>query len=141
MSYEIQRLELDTKIRSIQSIAPFDCYTQDGIVNIDRWRTQKIRPLFIGKEGYEKGDRIESSVTKWLDNEPEDACRAAPRTWQTTAYTSFGLQHDLINRAQMPGLHAAPGVIDSLRTIAFINVGKYGADTSTPWKRLDALYQ
>lgn len=141
MSYEQKCQELDQRIRSIQKIEPFDCYIQDGIVNIERWRNQQIRPLFIGKEGYELGEKIESSVTTWLNDTPEDACWASPRTWQTIAYTSFGLQNDCIPFGQMPWIHEDSKVGDALRTIAFINVGKYGAERTTPWKRLNGLYQ
>jgi len=80
MTYEQQCQELDKRIRSIQKIAPFECYIQDGIVNIERWRKQEVRPLFIGKEGDEKGDTTETSANKWLNDTPGNACWASPRT-------------------------------------------------------------
>jgi hypothetical protein len=141
MTYEQKCQELDQRIRSIQMIEPFDCYTQDGIINVERWKNQQIRPLFIGKEGYELGERKESSVTTWLNDTPEDACRASPRTWQTIAYTSFGLQNAFMPFERMPWIHEDDRIIDSLRTIAFINVGKYGAEKTTSWGRLNGLYQ
>ena len=141
MSYEKQCQELDVKIKRIQQIGSSDCYIQDGIVNIENWRKQQIRPLFIGKEAYYNGENTNWAIKNWLDDTPEDACRASPRTWQTTAYTSFGLQHGFENYSSIPWPHEDTRVIDALRTIAFINVGKLGGDTTTSWNRLDTLYR
>jgi len=43
--------------------------------------------------------------------------------------------------SKIPWIHDDSRIIDALRSIAFINVGKYGAETVTPWQRLHDLYQ
>ena len=104
MNYEKRSQELDMKIRSIQEMAPLDCYIADGVVNIERWRKQQVRPLFIGKEAYEKGDRNHWSINTWLNDKPQEACNASPRTWQTTAYVSYALQNGISDYDSLPSI-------------------------------------
>jgi hypothetical protein len=143
MSYEQQCQQLDEKIKSIQNIPPFDHYTLDGIANIDQWRKQAIRPLFIGKEAH--GDAYGKKVwdmRDWLNVNPrEDVCAATPSTWPRAAYISFGLQNGMMEYDDIPHLDNDIRVAEALRTVAFINVGKYTAESNTPWRRLNALYQ
>jgi hypothetical protein len=141
MTYEQKHQELDRRIRSAQKLEPLGCYITDGIVDIDQWRKQAIRPLFIGKEAYEQGDRTEWSASEELKNNPREACRASPRTWKTTAYVSYALQHGLTEYDKLPDIAEDEAVVKSLNSIAFINVGKCGAETQTPWERLDSLYR
>ena len=140
MTYEQKRWELDQRIRSTQKLEPLSCYITDGIVDIEQWQKQAIRPLFIGKEAYEHGDRTEWSANKELKKDPWEACRASPRTWRTTAYVTYALQHDLAEYDNLPEISEDEEVKKSLHSIAFINVGKYGAETQTPWERLNSLY-
>ncbi|GAA4494724.1 hypothetical protein GCM10023172_05360 [Hymenobacter ginsengisoli] len=102
MTYEQKHRELDQRIRGAQKIAPLDCYITDGIVDVEQWKKQSIRPLFIGKEAYELGDRMEWSANGELKKDPWEACRASPRTWRTTAYVSYSLQHGLVEYEQLP---------------------------------------
>lgn len=140
MTFEQKQQELDQRIRSIQKLEPLECYTQDGIVNVERWQQQEIRPLFVGKERYELGDDEETQAHQELNDTPGEVCWASPRTWYTTAYVSFGLQNDFVSFNQMPRFQDDDRIVDSLRTIAFINVGKYGGDKTTAWERLNDLY-
>ena len=143
MSYEQQCQQLEEKIKSIQSIPPFDHYTLDGIVNIDQWREQAIRPLFIGKEphGEAYGQDV-WSMRNWLNKNPkEDACAATPHTWPKTAYISFSLQNGMMDYDDIPFLDDDVRIAEALRAIAFINIGKYTAKSTTPSNRLASLYQ
>ena len=140
MDYQKQCQEFDTKIRSIQKIEPLDCYISDGVVNIEKWRHQQIRPLFIGKEAYDKEGRLLWNYTDWLNNQPQDAFSASPRTWPTTAYLSFALQNEFKNYNDIPFIQDDERVANALQNIAFINIGKYGAETKTPARRLEELF-
>ena len=104
MDYQEHCQELDTKIRSIQKMEPFGCYTLDGIVNVENWRKQQIRPLFIGKEPHGTGyDQEVWSMANWLNENPkEDACDATPHTWPKTAYISYALQNGFAQYDDMP---------------------------------------
>lgn len=142
MTYEQKYQELDQRIRSVQRLAPLQCRIRDGIVAVERWRLQDIRPLFIGKEAYEKSGSTSWAIHDLLNNAPQALCFArSHRTWQTTAYVSFGLQNGLMPFRQMPRIQNDSSLIDALRSIAFINVGKYGAKITTPWQRLHDLYR
>ena len=140
MTYEQKHQELDRRIRSAQKLEPLDCYITDGIVDMEQWQKQTIRPLFIGKEAYEHGERTEWSANEELKKDPREACRASPRTWQTIAYVSYALQHGITEYDKLPAIRNDEEVVKSLRSIAFINVGKCGAETQTPWNRLNNLY-
>lgn len=141
MDFQKQCQDLDTRIRSVQHIEPMQCYVRDGIVNIDNWRNQTIRPLFIGKEAHGEGFGESSwSITNWIDKHPTDVCRDSPRSWQKTAYTSHALQNEFMNYNDMPWIRDDKKVAKSLRNIAFINIGKFTAETSTPYSRLVKLY-
>jgi hypothetical protein len=141
MDYQKQCQELDTKIRSIQKIEPLNCYVKDGIVNIENWRKQTIRPLFIGKEAHGDGDGKSTwSITNWMNEDPIDVCRSARHSWQKTAYIGYALQNGLAYFDDVPTIKNDNSVAEALRHIAFINVGKYGAETSTPWPRLNSMY-
>ncbi|WP_201987128.1 hypothetical protein [Hymenobacter rubidus] len=141
MDYQKQSQELDARIRSIQKIEPLNCYVRDGIVNIESWRKQNIRPLFIGKEAHGDGDGESTwSITNWLNKYPSDVCRDSPRSWQKTAYTSHGLQNGFMDYDDMPWIRDDSRVAEALRNIAFINIGKYAAETTTPFSRLNKLY-
>lgn len=141
MHYEKQRQELDNKIRNRQSIADGDCYIADGIVNIDTWRQQKIRPLIIGKEAYDNGGRADWNYCEWLRNHSNEAFSASRRTWETMAYTSFGLQNNFTEYDKMPWLKDDCRVSTALQATAVINVGKLGGENTTSWARLNELYQ
>ena len=143
MDYQEHCQELDTKIRSIQKMEPFGCYTLDGIVNVENWRKQQIRPLFIGKEPHGTGyDQEVWSMANWLNENPkEDACDATPHTWPKTAYISYALQNGFAQYDDMPHINQDKKIAEALRHIAFINVGKYTAETTTPWPRLNELYR
>ncbi len=141
MDYQKQCQDLDARIKSIQRIEPMKCYVRDGIVNIEKWRNQTLRPLFIGKEAHGEGFGESSwSITNWIDKYPADVCRDSPRSWQKTAYTSHALQNAFMDYDDMPRIRDDKQVAESLRNIAFINIGKFAADTSTPHSRLQKLY-
>lgn len=143
MTFEQKQQELDQRIRSIQEIEPFDHYTLDGVISIENWRKQEVRPLFIGKEAHgEAYGKPVWSMCEWLSDDPKgDVCAATTHTWPKTAYVSFGLQNGFLDYDSMPWLSEDIRVAESLRSIAFINIGKYTADTKTPWSRLNALYK
>jgi hypothetical protein len=107
---------------------------------MEQWKKQIIRPLFIGKEAYELGDRTKWSANGELKKDPWEACRASPRTWRTTAYISYSLQHNLVEYGKLPEIAENEKVVNALHSIAFINVGKCGAETQTPCERLNELY-
>lgn len=142
MTYKEKARAVEEKLKKLQQIEPLNIYVRDGIVNIDSWTRQAIRPLFIGKEAHGDGFGQDSwSITKWLDEDPLDVCISARHSWQKTAYISHGLQNNFMLYDDIPFIRNDARVADALRAIAFINVGKYGAETRTPWSRLDALYQ
>lgn len=141
MNFSEQCQKLDARIRSCQVIEPFGCYVTDGIVNLDKWRLQKIRPLFIGKEAH--GDGFGNplwSIVNWLDKDPAEVCYESPYSWHKTAYISYSLQNHFIPDSQIPWIRDDESVAEALRTIAFINIGKYTAETTIPWNRLASLY-
>ena len=141
MDYQNQCQELDTRIRSTQKIGPEDCYISDGIVDINAWRQQKFRPLFIGKEAYDYAERPLWNYTDWLKNSPQEAFSASRRTWGATAYISYALQNGMNAYSKLPRLSEDEQVDNALQTIAFINVGKLGGKNKTSWFRLNSLYQ
>ncbi len=142
MNYKEKVQAIDIKLRSLQKIAPLNVYVKDGIVNIEQWQKQSIRPLFIGKEAHGDGfNQKEWSITSWIDKDPNEVCRSARHSWQKTAYVSHALQHNFIDYDDIPYIRDDKRIAESLRSIAFVNVGKYGAETTTPWRRLDSLYK
>lgn len=142
MSYEERAQALNSKLRGLQKITPMNVYVRDGIVNMEQWRKQLIRPLFIGKEAHSDGfNQEEWSITGWIGKDPNEVCRAARHSWQKVAYISHALKHSFMGYNDIPYIRDDKRIAEALRTIAFINVGKYGAETMTPGARLSALYK
>lgn len=137
MDYLEQWQHVERQLRNIQQISPLNGYIRDGIVKLDNWRSQSIRPLFIGKEAYGSG---EWSITEHCMNQgPVEFCRKSPRSWPKTAHISYALQNGLLE--YNAAIRNSVKVSESLRNIAFINVGKHGAAKQTPAQRLAALYK
>jgi len=142
MDYKEKCQILDAKILASQQIKPLDLYIRDGIVNLDSWSKQSIRPLFIGKEAYGEGFGGNTwSITSWLDNHSLDVCLNSPRSWQKTAYISYALQNNFTVYDNISYIRQDHRVANALKSIAFINVGKCSGDSRTPWQRLEALYK
>ena len=138
MDYHQNWKLVESHLKTIQKIQPLNGYIRDGIVNLEKWQVQQIRPLFIGKEAHGKG---EWSITDHCMNaKPAEFCRESPRSWPKTAAISYALQNGFLDYSQIHSIRKAARVSESLRNIAFINVGKHGAATTTPPKRLSALY-
>lgn len=139
MHYQQQWQEIEKQLRSIQQIKPLSGYIRDGIVDVELWRNQTIRPLFIGKEAY--GDGGWSITEHGLKNNPAEFCRKSPRSWRKVSYISYALQNNLLPYANFQAVRHTDKVAESLRNIAFINVGKHGGARNTPATRLVKLYQ
>jgi hypothetical protein len=110
----------------------------DGIVDETRWSSQELRPLFIGKEPHDSGGG-DWSIADTLRVEPNKLLNGAWQTWRPTAYIAWSLFNGFPAYQDIPS-HDDPRVMDALRNIAFINIGKLPGDTSTSDQRLETLY-
>ena len=136
MTHQEKWADLNVRIKSAQKIEPLKGFVRDGVVNLEKWCSQSIHPLFIGKKAHGKDDW---SITEHCMNaRPVQFCRDSPRSWPKTAYISYALQHNFAE--YNAAIRSSASVSEALRNIAFINVGKYGAGTQTPPKRLTDLY-
>ncbi|WP_157547485.1 hypothetical protein [Hymenobacter sp. DG25A] len=139
MSYLDKWANIEARLKNIQSLPPLSGYIRDGIVNIDNWQNQEIRPLFIGKEAY--GDGGWSITEHALNENPAEFCRRAPSSWRKTSVISYALQNSLAAYSDIYPIRNSNKVAESLRSIAFINVGKHGGGKTTSPQRLTDLYR
>lgn len=139
MSYQENWADVEARLRSIQLIPPLSGYIRDGIVNMDNWQNQRVRPLFIGKEAY--GENGYSITEHCMNTKPVKFCQESPRSWRKTSVISYALQNSFASYEEIHSIRNSEKVAKSLRNIAFINVGKYGAGKTTPMQRLSELYR
>lgn len=154
MSYAEQWKKLEAELKAMPKFGKG--YVRDGIVSLDDWQNQKIRPLFIGKESHggdgankKPEDAFYWSMTehtlfgagekaKTVGTKLEKALRPS---WAKTSYISYALQHDCAPYSRLHPIRHARAITQALHNIAFINVGKQVGDKTTSPSRLAELYK
>ena len=150
MRHQEKWTDLNNRLKSAQRIEPLNGFVRDGIVNLEKWHNQKIRPLFIGKEAHPGKKKLDTShkdhgwsmtehtLSKAGEKTKLDA--ALRYSWTKIAYISYALQNNFQDYDQNHTDRKKLPIIQSLHNIAFINIGKQIGATQTDYKRLGNLY-
>lgn len=154
MSYAEQWEKLEAKLKALPKFGKG--YVRDGIVSMNDWQNQEIRPLFIGKEshGGDGANKKPEDAFYWSMTEHtlfgagEKAKTAGTKlekalrpSWAKTSYISYALQHDCALYSQLHPIRHTRAITQALHNIAFINVGKQVGDKTTSPSRLTELYK
>lgn len=102
----------------------------DGIISEKDYANAKFKILWILKEPYDNynGDGGWDTRNDILLKMGSDQCYSKIKTWKTIAYISYGI----LNGKQYNDITKDSLVYDALKSIAYINVSKYPAETTSP---------
>jgi hypothetical protein len=137
---------LDIKIRN--HFKPFEgpnkLLITDGIVNMDQYFNSPIKIMWILKEPYDLGNSLGGG---WCMREGLNGKRAngenkdSHTTWHPITYVTYGILNNYCRYEKMPKINADVSMNSYLRKIAFINVNKLPANTTTNSRLLSSTYQ
>lgn len=109
----------------------------DGIINESIYNSGIPKILWILKEPYDSGDGLGGWDSR-IDIDKNAETYFAYRTWKKIAYCSYGI----INNVSYEKAKEESKVFESLRSIAYINLSKIPAETTSPnrWKYFEKVY-
>lgn len=115
----------------------------DGIVNIEEYYFSPLKILWILKEPYDKENQgeCEWNLAELLGTEGFlNKIGGARSTWHPIIYTTYAILHN-IPFDGMSFIKDEPGMANILKKIAFINVHKFPAGTTSVNSEISAAYR
>ncbi len=116
---------LDNLLKEWKLKYPDSVFISDGIVNKEKWKTQKVRPLFLLKEAY-GGDSDWDLIDDYLSNfiNDSDNTPIKSRTWRRVVQWTHGIFNtNKTTLAQLPSSFSENSA-EWLNSIAVVNVKK-----------------
>jgi len=114
----------------------------DGIVNKEEYYASPVKILWILKEPYDKDNEGESewNLADLLGTEDFlDDIGGATTTWHPIIYTTFSILNN-INYDDMDFIKDNPSMVDVLKKVAFMNIHKFPAGTTSKNSEISAAY-
>lgn len=116
----------------------------DGIVNPQEYLSSPIKILWILKEPYDIDGEGKGGwpINESLNNEKElQTLGGLKSTWYPIAYTSFAILNGFKKYEDMDDIEDNDSMLNVFKKIAFINVQKFAANTTTNDKDIKAAYK
>ncbi len=110
-------------------------FVTDGIVNPEKWKSQKIRPMFLLKEAY-GGDAnwnlINNHIMHHLDSNVDN-------TWKKVTQWTYGIMNTDESRVQPFDEKSIPKKYGNeyLQSMSIVNVKKESGESRSIWNKLE----
>lgn len=129
--------ELNEQVKSYyKTFESDDCQIiSDGIVNCNFYYNSQIKILWILKEPYDIDNDGAGgwSITEKLNCSIEDykELGGLKSTWYPIAYINYSIANNFLSFDEMDNIVNKPEMLNSLKNMAFINIQKFAAGTTT----------
>lgn len=114
-------------------------FVTDGIVNPQKWNSQKVRPMFLLKDAY-GGDAnwnlINDHILRHLDSNVDN-------TWKKVTQWSYGLMNTDENKIQPFDENLIPKKYGNeyLQSMAVVNIKKESGKSKSVWEELEVAVE
>jgi hypothetical protein len=119
----------------------------DGIVNIEEYFNSKIKILWVLKEAYDSDGKSNGEIQgNWslteIMGKPNflDLVGRSRKTWEPIVYASWGILNDFAKYDDMDYIRDKPEMVSILRKIAFINIQKIAAESTSKNSLIEKSY-